>query len=467
MDMIKLILALTLASACSHADAQTACSPPIGGYPDDGVDDRAAIQAALTSAGCVTLAAGVYDVGMPPIGANGRRPLDSIALGNGEIVGVGSPSVLRFYGDATGGDWHGIGMAGGNVHDLTIDMSALTGTSEQTHGIRVSGPATSPLVTHVSFNNPQRGMPGGDCIQLVGYDVTPITGARIIGNAFTHCDRSGVAAHSGVIDLQITDNVFADVGDQDIDGEGSGGSSHWLLARNTHMLSPSAQGDMAIQIQLTSDVRITESTFAGRGLFLYGCTGCEIDHDDIVRTTGVSGSGVIEIRKDSSGINIHDNQRIERSASAGVGAVIRAIPQGSGQPADLHIVDNVIAQRNTGNIVDAYGIVGLEFSRNSVTYTGPAGSTIGVSANGSTTTRTTAISLVGNSFGGPLQACLRLSGSYAGAGTASTVGNVAAGAGQGIRCENVNSGSKVLGPVISSANLWPPPVCGSVVVEVP
>ncbi|MEO7735620.1 MAG: right-handed parallel beta-helix repeat-containing protein [Kofleriaceae bacterium] len=441
----------------------TSCEVPAA-VPGDGIDDRAAIQAALTSQHCAHLSAGVYDIDIPSFVPPARRIYMMLLASSASLYGDGPATVLHFRGSAGGQDWQGVRLTGdgSSIHDLSIRTADITTTDEQTHAVHVLGPATNPTIYGVAFDHPQRGEPGGDCIQLVGYPTTLITGARIHNNDFTRCDRSGVAIHSGAVDLVIQDNHFHDVGDQDIDGEGSGASSGWLITRNVFDVGASPQGDMAMQLQLTVDARITDNQFNGRGIFAFQSDNLEIDHNTMTRTTGVSGTGVIELEKDCSNVNIHHNT-ITRQSSAGTGYVIRAVPHNSGTPDHVTIADNMLHQNATGDVVNAYGIVGLYVLRNTVTYAGASDTSFGVLANGSAgdaPIRTTDIVVAGNTWDGPIHGIIGVSGSYGGCGTVASSDNTVTGATFGLVCGNFATGSAVLGPISSTHDAWPAPVCG-------
>ncbi|MBZ4421110.1 right-handed parallel beta-helix repeat-containing protein [Myxococcus sp. RHSTA-1-4] len=443
-----------------------ACAVPAA-VPNDGLDDRAAIQEALTTQGCAYLPAGTYDIDTPSFVPPARRIYAMLTATGARLYGDGPATVLRFRGDAGGQDWQGVRLDGvsPSLHDLSMNTADLTNTNEQTHAVRVVGPTADPTIYKVSFTHPQRGEPGGDCVQLVGYAPAQlITRARIHDNEFGKCDRSGVAIHSGTQDLEIADNRFHDTGDQDIDGEGTGDNSDWLIARNTISLGAAPQGAIAIQIQLTSNVRITENVLQGRGIFAYSCSACEIDHNLILRRAGTSGMGAVEIQKASSHVNVHHNV-IERADSAGTGSVVRAYPHGTGTPDHVTISDNVLIQRATaGSVIETMGVVGLFVERNTVTHAGAADTSYGVLANGSAGTnpiRTDDLHVNSNTWSGPLKAVIAISGSYGGCGSLSATHNVAAA--PGVLCQNATTGSMILGPLDVSGNTWLPSLCGTMI----
>jgi hypothetical protein len=372
---------------------------------------------------------------------------------------------LRFKGSAGGQDWEGVRLIGTGpaLHHLSLDTAGISMTGEQTHASKILGPATDAEMFSLSYSHPQRGEPGGDCIQLVGYSASLIVNARIHDNDFLQCDRSGVAVHSGAHGLQITNNQFRDTGDQDIDGEGSGDNIDWLIARNTFSLGSSSQGEFALQLQLANHVRVTENVFAGRGIFAYSCSRCEFDHNEITRTTGTAGTGVVEISKASPFNLIHDNV-IRRAATAGDGPVIRLVPHNSGTPDHATIVHNVIRQETTSDVIYSVGLVGLDIEHNDVTYSGAPNLRFGVRAYGSAGTygiRTTDLHVNANQWKGPLKAVIGISGSYAGAGTLAATLNAAAIA--GVICGNIHTAGGIQGPFTVTANSWLPSVCSPLI----
>lgn len=454
-------LCLVLCLGSPHA-AASACSVPAA-VPNDGLDDRAAIQEALNQQGCAYLPTGMYDIDTPVFIPPARRIYAMLTVNGANLYGDGPSSVLRFRGSAGGQDWEGIRLTGAGpaLHDLAIDTANIVLTGEQTHASKILGPASDPQIFNMTYNHPQRGEPGGDCIQLVGYAATLITNARIHDINFLKCDRSGVAIHSGAHGLHIVNNQFHDTGDQDIDGEGSGENIDWLISRNTFSLGSAPQGDFALQLQLTSNVRVTENVFAGRGVFAYSCTQCEFDHNQVTRTTGNSGVGVFDILKASSFINIHDNT-LRRARSATEGPVIRLVPHNSGTPDHVSIANNVLMQETNGDVVNSSGVVALRIEYNDATYSGEPTLRFGLLANGSAGTygiRTTDLHVNANTWKGPLKAVIGISGSYMGAGTLEATLNVASVT--GVICGNINTAGTILGPFEVVSNSWLPSMCGT------
>jgi hypothetical protein len=442
-----------------------ACSVPAA-IPDDDEDDRVAIQNALTSQGCAHLPAGVYDIDTIQVPPPGRRPPMMLDAAGAQLYGDGPGTVLAFRGSAGGLDWEGIhmGEAGSTVRDLSITTAAITNTNEKTHAIKLIGPATDAEISRVSFNHPIRvGEKSGDCVQLVGFaGDREIARVRIRENEFAHCDRSGVAVHSGTTQLEIVDNNFSDVGNSDLDFEGSGDTSDVLIRGNRITMSPGPHGAGAIQLQLVNDARVTDNVLEGRGIDVFQSDDVEIDHNTVTLTQATV-SPVIGVGKDSARTRIHHNS-LTRGPGASAGAVISAGPHGSGTPDHLEISDNTLVQRTSFHVISATGLVGLYVRRNAIGYSGALADTMwglrALGSSGANGIRTTDVRVEGNTFSGALGAAVATSGSQFGVGTLDTSDNVATGATFGVFCDNFSSQGGVLGPITSTRDSWPAPRCG-------
>ncbi|HEX6666398.1 MAG TPA: right-handed parallel beta-helix repeat-containing protein [Solirubrobacterales bacterium] len=454
-----------LASAQPRTADDAACAVPAA-IAGDGLDDRVAIQNALTSQKCAFLPAGVYDIDsiqpVPPA----RRPFMMLDAPGAELYGEGVGTVLEFRGLVGAQDWEGIRMTGvgATVHDLSIDTAAISGTNEQTHAIRLIGPATDAEISHVTFNHPIRaGAKSGDCVQLVGVnDGREIARVKIHDNEFVECDRSGVAAHSGTTQLEIVDNRFSAIGNTDLDFEGTGGTSDVLVKHNTFTMSPGPHGLGAMQLQLVDRARVTENVFEGRGMEILQADDAEIDHNTI-RLTQTTTASVILVAGDSARTHIHDNL-ITRDPSAGAGPLISATPRSAGTPDRLEIDGNILVQPTSFHLVSASGLVGLYVRGNVFLYSGAAVNEMGgvraLGSSGEEAVRTTDLRIESNRFDGPLRAAVVTSGSLAGAGTLDTADNIATGPTFGIFCDNQATQGRVLGPVISRRDEWSASLCG-------
>ncbi len=383
-----------------------------------------------------------------------------------ELYGDGPGTVLAFRGSTGGQDWEGIRMGGIGpmLHDLSITTGAISDTVEQTHVVKLLGPATDAEISRVSFHHPIRvGVKSGDCVQLVGFnDGREIARVEIRDNDFVQCDRSGVAVHSGTTQLEIADNRFGAVGNTDLDFEGTGDTSDVLIQHNTFTMSPGPHGVGAIQLQLLDRVRVTDNVLDGRGIDVFQSDDVEIDRNTITLTQATA-TPVISVGKDSARTRILHNT-ITREESAGAGAVISAGPHGSGTPDHLEIDGNALVQRTSFHVISSSGLVGLYVRRNAISYSGELVDEMsGVRALGSGGTdgiRTTDVRIDANTFDGALRAAVRTSGSLSGVGTVDTSDNIATGATHGIFCDNFASQGGVIGPITSTRDSWPAPSCG-------
>ncbi len=471
-DALKNALTLILFAGCSvslgsYTGALYAPCGAGGAVPDDGLDDRNQLQAAL-DAGCLELAAGTYDIDTPAA----PRPVAMLYLrAGGRITGVGPASVIAFRGDAGKRDWRGLQLA----NDTTVRrVSFTTGgipagtTNEQSHVIRGDGPVTGIRIDHNTFDHPvQPGSRRGDAIQLVGYEpAADGTGDKRIfdvdigHNDFINAARSGVAIYGGCHRVRVHDNTFRNTKSQDFDGEGLGGCTDLEIDHNTFNVGPDQASAISVSLQNTTRAHLHDNTLNGRGMQLYGCSDCEVDHELIVQRLPISGA-VLSIEKTSASVRVHD-VRIVREASAGAQNVVRVWRRDTSSPDHVVIKDSVLIQHAPGNVVSGIGIVGLRLEHVSVFTDFPGW--YGVDALGSAgayATRTAEIEVIDSNFYGPLAAVLRVSGSYGGTGSVTVERTWADQAVQGLRCENMLIGGGVLGPVMYAGNTLPAPGCGA------
>lgn len=429
---------------------------------DDFLDDTVAIQSSINSKCC--LGTGTFDIGMPPIAKNGKRPPNMLIITTGgELCGSGPSTVIKFHGDATLMDWRGVEITGNNVavHDLTLDTEDIKNTIEQTHELHVTGPVNNLYVHDVWFKHPVHpGFKGGDDIDLVGYAESMITNTRIDHNHFVSSSRIGVQIHSGVHDMMITNNEFIDTRVLDIGTEGTGVISNLTIAHNTHLVGPSTTGGTAIALDIVTDSTIVDNVM-NRGIYFYSCDKCAIDHNIITLGPGLDSNSVIEVIKISSELLITRNI-ITRAAGQSLGNLIRISPHSS-TPKDSRIVGNTLIQQTNNTVIYASGIVGLLIANNFISYEGTSESnTTGFiieGSSGATGFKTTDIVISHNSFSGPLKWALSISGSYNGTGSVAVIGNSADQKVMGgLVCSEGVGG--VSGPIVYTGNSFPPPNCG-------
>lgn len=466
--MHKTIVAISLMLACSHQPTtQFKTSgieqPPcvVTAIPDDGLDDRLGVQAAITARCC--LPAGTFDIDMPPTPPVGRRDYNVLTMRHrDQLCGAGrDKTFLKFHGDANRQDVRGVGIIGNDVSifDVSLDTSLWTGTVEQAHAIHVLGPWGSgkSSIHDTNINHPERGMLGGDAIDLVGYlPSSVVDNLRIYNNHMT-CDRSCVEAHSGTANIEIVDNDMT-TGDIAIDTEGSGGHSKWTIARNTIHGSEHQQGPYGIAMDLMRGASIFDNVLDGVGIYLYSCDHCSIVNNVITMSSGTGPGAVVEAVKVSSYLLIAGNT-MTRAAGMTPGPMIHVGPH-EGAPESVHIMMNTMAQNTNASILAAEGIVGLTFAFNVATYAGTAaniGAVVVLGSAGAAGIRTTGVSLLHNKLYGMFGYAFGISGSYAGTGNMTIVGNEAPSVARGLVCEGVALAGKILGPVVYTKNVMPAP----------
>lgn len=464
MRITSILPLLLLATSCHSNDPphqasrasliQVACSPveSFGAIADDGLDDRGPIQAALNS-GCAKLGKGRYDIITPPL----PRTYQILIMPQGSMLtGIGNMSQMVFSGDPANKDWRGIQLSGGtSITSVSLSIAELsTSTTEQTHVIRVDGPATGIKIEDVSIDHPVvQGTKRGDCLQFVGYDPTPTSpDKRIIDVSvshvdFLHCARSGIAVHSGLHSFRFTDNRFLGTSDQDIDFEGSGDITDGDIGDNDFITPQYYESGIAVSIMLSDRIRFHHNLLDGRGLDLYGCNGCEIDHNHIVQSVPFNGA-VVTLRKTSHTVSFHDEDW-ERQAGANAGAVL-AIAQKIGAPDDITVADSKIVQGSPFTAITSWGIVGLTLRGNRIEVPQTNQGLIGVLVNGSAgelAIKTDDLHILGNEFIGPFKWLAWVSGSYAGVGSIEFSRNSSVSSIGSMFCDNVSAQGGIAGPI--------------------
>lgn len=454
----------------------TSCSVP-GAIPDDGLDDRAAIQAALTANGCAELGPGVYDVVVqsPRVygGATGLDRYDMLKLAGGRTLrGAGPATTIRFSGDAGGSDVRGIGMTGNEnlVEDVRLETTGWTGTNEQTHAIHVTGAALRQQVARVWFHHPSLGASaGGDCIKVVGYDPAPqpdgSTSAdkRVsliaTGNVFGACDRSAIAIHSGVSEAVIASNLFLATGDQDIDLEGGGGAIDAIsITGNVFRRSLNNGIAVALGADLTRKATVSGNVFAGGRFHAYN-----VEELTLSANAFELPGRAVELIKMSKQVAISGNT-FDVSQGPNDFAVITAAHHNTGMPGSIAIANNVFrVSSNLGAIVSLVSATDATVIGNSITWTPastPSSSTTALLIYG-IVQPTESILVANNLFRGPWSRALQTTNSYEathGGGIRAVTfgGNVLRGAGAGVYCTQPGPG-----PYVSYGNSGPAHACGA------
>lgn len=502
MSRVWVVCSLMMFVGCSRTSVSTtrqrsvaACAPArsFGAVPDDDGDDGQGIQAALNAcAGSVVeLEAGRYRVVTPA--RPGGRPLAMLTVPeNTSLEGVSATAtVVEFSGDNGKLDWRGLQLASGvSIKRMRLMTNFVAGsTVEQTHVARVDGPARGIHLQDLQCFHPQNGSKSGDCFQVVGYAPDKLVWDVEVDHVdFQNTGRSGMSFHSGLRGslradghwtTRIHDCHFGDISDQPIDGEGTGDTDGVEIDHDVFDYPANLESSAAVQIQASAHVMIHDNVLRGRGIDLYGCDECLLEHNAVDQVA--PSFPAVQFRKKGSGTRFVD-EVYSRATSAGPGPVV-LVAQKLSAP-DNVMFDHVrFTQRSAYPVISTFGIDGLDVLGSALTYDATAyvpelkidalaiiGSGASVSpactdnqvSGDNPGVRTTRIHLRDNTISGPYRATVVVSGSYCGTGTIEMVRNVATGPQQGLRCENATSGSTITGPVVFRDNHIPGNTCSLV-----
>ncbi len=472
------LLAAAVFAACLNPQAvgskssavEVPCLPAesFGAVADDGLDDRAALQMAL-STGCLRLSAGRYDAVTPAW----PRPVALLVTPptGVRITGLGPQSRLIFSGEPAGQDWRGIQVrSNALISDVALSVEGMTGpTNEQTHVLRVDGPESDIAIDRVSIDHPV--VPGGkrgDCIQLVGYPPGPsspdkrIRNVRISHSEFLRCARSGIAVHSGLHGYAFSDNRFLGTADQDLDFEGTGDIIDGDVFDNIFEIPDHSESGISVSIMFAERLRFHHNSLNGRGLDLYGCDDCEIHHNRVIQSVPYTGP-VVYLRKRSHVVSFHD-EHWERMPSAGPGHVL-TVQHWNSAPDTVSVIDTRMLLHTLGVGVQVWGIVGFTADHVTLIADGPVTGMPAFLLNGSaggTGIRSTGLRIVDTLVRGPFRWTVTASGAYAGLGSLELSRVMASGPAGGVLCDDAFVQGAILGPYSVEDSVLPAssPVCG-------
>ena len=319
------------------------------------------IDTCASAAACpaVYLEAGIYTIQTPP-------PPRTVALLDVRVPLIGAPggTTIRCVGDTGGLDWRCLQVrSAASLRRLRIETD-LSSVAEQTHAIRVDGPAAGVVLADLSIDHPTAG--GGDAIQIVGYSPDRLVTELEIGRVeVTRSSRSGIAIHSGLHRARLHHLAFSAIADQSIDGEGSGDTEDVTIDHVTD--DRTGPTTTSIQVMSWTRLRITDAALTG-GVDLYGCADCLIA-DSRISQARPTADAVLAIRKASPVVTVRDTT-IERMPGAGAAPVV-AVSRRIGSPRDVVLVDVSIVQHAPAVALHAIGVDGLRLSRVSIGYDGP------------------------------------------------------------------------------------------------
>jgi hypothetical protein len=461
----------------SGAFLQTSdCFAP-NAIPNDDVDDREAIQAAIDAAaarggGKVCLGDGRWRVSRAPLGAYNRLAALSIHTPRIQLSGNGPGTVLEVVGDQGAATIWVVSLDPGANHvtvtDLVIDTDGMTNTGEQTHAIQVgsnvgTGPVEDVRIERIIFRHqlfpPAR---KGDCLRMAGNPgANQVRRVTVVGSTFTSCARSGIAIQRGVHDLVIMGNQFTQAGDQDIDSEPSaaGGNSGLTVVGNIFQDNVAqTQDDWSVTIggydAPMNAVTLSNNVFEGRGVSLYRSANTVISGNTF-NSTMEGAAGVINFGNRAETIVIQGNTMRRRGAS---GPMIRIVHASGFWAQNVTIANNEMIQETSGGGVITESAVKMSVVNNGIEWLQPAPNAYGVYLR-STIHEADATMIAGNRMVGSIRYGVYLGASPFPFRATSVVGNLTTGAAAALRCEQSAAGNFTQPIVLAANNFNGPTQC--------
>lgn len=435
-------------------------TPPTAGM----VDARPGIQAAIDAApdySTVCLGPGRWEMSRATVGS-WSRVVSLVVHGKHHvtIAGVGPETVLAPTGDAGLGDWYGLEVTQGadvTVRDLTVDMSGLTNTEEQTHAVQVLGPQAGTRLSRVVFNLPHPATNrAGDCLRLLGNAGALVTDTVVEVVTFEQCARSGIAIQRGVNGTLVLGSTSNAIHDAAIDSEPSApGGNVGLQVVGSHFNDTGeAQGDFAVQLggydAPMSHVTLVGDDFARRGVWGYRTANATVTGCTVEGSPKVSGGGLLEFRN-TTGDLVLSGDVLTRSGSVS-GAVVRVVAQGGGAGQHVSLVGDRLTSSTPGQGVYMESVQDLTLADLDVDFTGPSTGNFCVSLRAVTRQLDGVdvhdVRCKAAAPGGAL-AAVYLSSSPGGVGSVSVHDNMSKNATQGLRCDGSGAFTR---PVVYGGN---------------
>jgi hypothetical protein len=448
-----------------------------GGAPDDDLDDRAAIQAAIDDAsirgGRVCLGEGRWRVSRAPLSSYNRAAALTIHASKVGLSGNGPGTVIEVVGDQAAATLFVVGIdppaRNVTLRDFGIDTSGTFNTGEQTHAIHVgSGLVTGPVedvrIERIIFNHPRNtDARKGDCLRLVGEPApNQVRRVIVIGSTFTSCARSGISIQRGVHDLTINGNQFTQTSDQDIDSEPTapGGNSGLTIVGNTFRDDVAlTAGDWSVTLGgydgPMSGVTLSNNVFEGRGAYLYHTANLVISGNTF-NAMMESGYAILHFGGRTENIAVSGNSLRRQGID---GPMINIVHASGSSAKNVTISNNEMVQETLGSGIVAESAVKTSVINNGIEWTQPAPSAFGIHLR-STTVAADAIMVSGNRLVGSIRYGVLLGAGPNAFNTTSVVGNLTTGATASLRCDQSVAGNFNQPIVVSGNNFNSPPQCG-------
>jgi len=374
------------------AVAPTTCTraEDFGAVPNDGLDDRVELQAAIDAAqagsGCLELGPGMFHATRKPTA--GVASIPSLRISRPLVLrGAGQGvTTLGMLGSSVNlADWWLLNVAGTadvTVTGLTLDGSQRTNTGEQTHLLQLIGPTEHVVVDHVTFNLPVIGpSTGGDCIRLLGTATDWVRDTTIRDTVGVDCDRSFVGLQRGVEGLVVERSESVRVGDQAVDFEPTGGEAFNcqpviknVLMRALTLRRAAGQGGLTVTIHgsgcaVARNVTLTDSVVEDGTVSILDAADVTLSRLHLRSQPGDEEAPVLA-RKRVVNLRILDSV-IDRVAESGTGASIRVGNQSGAYPTDVLVSGVRVEQATPGALVATVGLKRLVVVNTQLVYTGP------------------------------------------------------------------------------------------------
>lgn len=433
-------------SAGTTAGALPTCTraEDFGAVPDDGADDRVALQAAIDAAQagpqCLVLGPGRFHATRKQTAGTASIPSLRITAklavrGEGEgvttlaMLGPGTCSGCQNFPNPA--DWQLLAIGNGTatatgvtIRDLTLDGSERTNTNEQTHLLQLNGPTLGTVIENVSFRLPIIGPnAGGDCVRFLGTPTLWVRDTEIRHTTGIDCDRSFVGVQRGVDGLLIESSESIRVGDQAIDFEPTGGPAFECqpIVKNVFMRDLTLRRGTTAGVTVTiggdgcavaQNVTLADSVVDDGGVHI-------IDVSDVtlsrlhLRNPGGTAAPTLHARKRVVNLRVLDTV-IERLAGTGTGNALKINAQSGAYPTDVLLSGVRVVQATPGALVRSENLAKLVLVGCQLVYTGPAGTDHAVVVTGDTTQPAQVPVLVDTTVQGPLAGAVKMGGQFVG-----------------------------------------------------
>jgi hypothetical protein len=356
----------------------------LGAFPDDGLDDRPGVQAAIDLAcaqggGDVYLGPGTWDLTRSPPGTYNHFAALSLHCARVSIHGAGAYATkLKMSGDMGSSTAYVIALDPGtdrvSLSDFTIDTEATFNQDEQSHAIAIGTaicagalcvtPVSNVTVERVDFIHPisADGSRKGDCVRVGGnIPESEARNIKLLDLNFLDCARSGYAGQRNANHVTVSRCFFDGdhIGGSMADNEATGGGWAQGFVFTDNTLVRTLPGGDTYGLSITSQTHfvVSNNVFVGRGMNIFRGSDGEVSNNVFDATDQLLQPGVIDLGNVAERIHITNNSIRRRGLD---GALIKVRPASGGFATGLVIAGN------TGGNETAGPAIFLDSARNTV-----------------------------------------------------------------------------------------------------